>query len=329
MLTFSIFIISLFFIELLYFKIANHYNIIDKPNQRSSHQYITLRVGGIIFPVAIITAVFIYQPSYWYLALAVFAIALISFLDDVITLNNKVRLGVHFLAVLLVIYQANLNQPINYAHISYPSYLIFAIIAFIMVIGTINAYNFMDGINGITVLYSIVLIASFYLIQELKIVTIIHPKILTTTLAALIVFGYFNLRKRAKAFAGDVGSISIALFICFFIVQLIMTTGNFQWILLLGIYGLDAVATIFCRLIRKENIFEAHRSHFYQYLANEKKINHVVVAGMYGILQMMLNLVIIYTSLSTVMFTFFAIVLMYIMLRLSFEGRNRLFISYQ
>jgi UDP-N-acetylmuramyl pentapeptide phosphotransferase/UDP-N-acetylglucosamine-1-phosphate transferase len=328
MLTFVISIICLFLIELLYFKIADRYNIIDKPNQRSSHSQITLRGGGIIFPLAIITALLNYQATQWYLALAVCAIALVSFLDDIITLNNKIRIGIHFLAVLLVIYQIMFNQGISYSFLSKPLTLISILLVFIIIIGIINAYNFMDGINGITVIYSIVAVGSFYMIQEVKDIVILDTQIFVATGASLLVFGYFNLRKRAKAFAGDVGSISIALFICFFIAQLIYLTQDFRWILLLGVYGLDAVATIFCRVLRKENIFEAHRSHFYQFLANEKKISHVFIAFVYGLVQLALNLVILYANAILIYGLFVVIILTYILIRLKLEGKERLFKSY-
>lgn len=328
MLTFVISIICLFLIELLYFKIADRYNIIDKPNQRSSHSQITLRGGGIIFPLAIITALLNYQATQWYLTLAVCAIALISFLDDIITLNNKIRISIHFLAVLLVIYQIMFNQDISSSFLSEPLTFISILLAFIIIIGIINAYNFMDGINGITVIYSIVAVGSFYLIQEVKDIAILDTQIIVVTGASLLVFGYFNLRKKAKAFAGDVGSISIALFICFFIAQLIYHTQDFRWILLLGIYGLDAVATIFCRVLRKENIFEAHRSHFYQFLANEKKISHVFIAFAYGFAQLALNLVLVYSTYTIAYTVFIGITVIYISMRLKWEGNKRLFELY-
>jgi UDP-N-acetylmuramyl pentapeptide phosphotransferase/UDP-N-acetylglucosamine-1-phosphate transferase len=328
MLTFIISIICLFIIELLYFKVADRYNIVDKPNQRSSHSQITLRGGGIIFPIAIISALLFYQPSQWYLAFAVFAIAFISFLDDIITLNNKVRIAIHFTAVMLVIYQIILNTQQNFLNLSDSLVLIWIFFAFIIIVGIINAYNFMDGINGITTLYSLAALLSFYAIQEINGLVILEEEIFYLTGASLVVFGFFNIRKRAKAFAGDVGSISIALFICFFIAQLIYVTQDFKWILLLGIYGLDAVATIFCRVMRKENIFEAHRSHFYQYLANEKKIPHISIALIYALVQLALNLVILYANAIWVYGLFVVIILTYILIRLKLEGKERLFRSY-
>ncbi|MFC5283696.1 glycosyl transferase family 4 [Pedobacter alpinus] len=327
-LIFSISILLFLFLEILYFKIANHFNIIDKPNQRSSHTQITLRGGAIIFPIALIIGILFFQPNQYYLAIAVFAIATISFLDDIITLNNKLRIGVHLLSVLLILFQVFINQEIPILSLFNLVSCLLILVSIVLIIGIINAYNFMDGINGITVLYSIVSLISIWMVQISLGFNLLQNEIWIVLLAALIVFGFFNLRKKAKTFAGDVGSISIALIICYLIIMLMVKTNDLKWLLLLGVYGLDAVATIFCRIIRKENIFDAHRSHFYQYLANDLKINHVLIASGYAITQAVLNLMIIFYSDAWSYTSFLLIIIVYIITRLNFEGKNRLFKSY-
>ena len=325
-----LFALLLFFIlEIAYFKIANHFNIIDKPNLRSSHTQITLRGGGIIFPIALILGVLIYQPNQIYLALGVLAIATISFLDDVLTLNNKLRIGIHLLSVLLLLVQIFINQDLDVVLVFNLGFCVFILIALIIIIGIINAYNFMDGINGITVLYSLVAIGSCLYIQKYLAILLINENIFYLLIASLIVFGYFNIRKKAKTFAGDVGSIAMALIISFFIGTLIIQTENFKWILLLGVYGLDAVATIICRLIRKENIFEAHRSHFYQYLANDKKWTHIAISILYALTQIFLNIMLInVNNYFFTVFTFILIIAIYTFSRLKLEGKERLFTKY-
>lgn len=328
-------IIFFFIIEMLYFKIAAKFNIIDKPNLRSSHTALTIRGGGIIFAIALIAGVLIFQPSNWYLALGVFLISLISFLDDVLTLNNKVRIGIHVISVALIVFQILINQY-DYLYSDFGlqtsdfrlQSIVFLLCSLILTIGIINAYNFMDGINGITVLYSLVAISSLFYIQEYLEINLLDQSVFLVLIASLLVFGFYNLRKKAKSFAGDVGSISIALIVCYLILQLIYKTEDFKWILLLGIYGLDTVATICCRIIRRENIFEAHRSHFYQYLANDKKTPHVWVSCWYAIVQLLLNIVIIRTNNLYAVLFFIAIVLGYILMRLKFEGKQRLFNQY-
>lgn len=324
---FIISLIAFFVLELLYFKIANHFNIIDKPNQRSSHTQITLRGGGIIFPIAFIVGIFIFQPSQYYVAFGVFAIALISFLDDIITLNNKLRIGIHLLSVLLLLVQLSVNENLVITNLSLV-YCILILASVVLILGIINAYNFMDGINGITVLYSLFTIISFLIIQAYLSINILDKEVLYLLLASLLVFGFSNLRKQAKAFAGDVGSISMALIISFSICTLIILTEDIKWILLLGVYGLDAVATIVCRIFRRENIFDAHRSHFYQFLANEKKLSHVIIAVCYASIQLIINASLLFLPPVYVYLFFILLTSMYVIIRLKYEGKYRLFVKY-
>ncbi|MDM1384242.1 glycosyltransferase family 4 protein [Myroides marinus] len=271
----------LFIAELVYFKIADKYNIIDKPNERSSHTQITLRGGGVVFYFGAL-AYFIYSGfEYPYFIIGLTAITLISFLDDIFTLSNKIRLLVHLGSVLLMFYQWNLFEL---------SWL-WIVSALIGVIGTINAYNFMDGINGITAWYSIVVLALLALVNQT--VGFVAMDLILFALLGAVVFAFFNFRTKAKAFAGDVGSVSMAFIVVFLLGQLIITTGNFSYILFLAVYGIDAVWTIVRRALNKENIFQAHRTHLYQYLSNEAKVNKLYVSFGYGVLQFIIGYAVI------------------------------------
>ena len=314
--TILIILIALFVIELLYFKLADHFNIIDKPNSRSSHTALTIRGGGIIFGIAAILFFCLYQFQYPFFIAGLFVISLISFLDDILTLNNKVRLLVHLLAVALMFYQLDL--------FSMEWYLL--IFAAIFVIGTINAYNFMDGINGITGSYSLIAIGSLYYINK-NIMAFTSNELLLIIGLSLIVFNFFNFRKTAKCFAGDVGSVSIAFIILFLLLQLVIKTENLSYLLLLLVYGLDAVTTIIFRLIRKENIFEAHRSHFYQYWVNERKVSHLLVSLIYALIQVTINVLIV-TWMPDSIFILFLLLLcsatVFVVWRFGAEGSVRL-----
>lgn len=310
----------LFVLELVYFKIADHFNIIDKPNARSSHTSVTLRGGGIIFA----TAGFIFYCSngfqYSFFIVGLVSIAFISFLDDILTLNNKVRLSVHLLSVLLIFYQWQL--------FTLPWYWLF--IAAIFVIGTINAYNFMDGINGITGGYSLITILTLYFINN-QVIEFSSNKLIIITGLSLLVFNFFNFRRKAKCFAGDVGSVSIAFIIIFLIGQLILKTENFAYILLLLFYGLDTATTVFFRKIRKENIFEAHRSHFYQYLANQLKWNHLAISGLYMIVQLLINVLIVFLVKDSILIAVTLIVFLtslFLGMRFAIEGKQYLLERY-
>lgn len=266
-------------IELLYFKIADQYNIIDKPNSRSSHTSITLRGGGIIFPFAMGVAFFMGYVS-WPVTLAVVLVAAVSFIDDIRPLSQLPRFLSHVVAVGLVFYELNL----------FSAAIWLLPVVFVLLIGWVNAFNFMDGINGITVLYALTAIVSFSFLplHESQL-----PLLLTIGLSC-IVFGFFNVRKKAKTFAGDVGSISMALFLGYFMIKTIMDSGQLGYILFFSVYGIDAVITILNRIQKKENIFQPHRSHLYQYLANEMGYSHILVSCIYAVLQSGLNVLVIY-----------------------------------
>lgn len=266
-------------IELIYFKIADKYNIIDKPNSRSSHTAVTLRGGGILFPIALITAYFLRYVSLE-ITVAVALVAIISFIDDVKPLSQFPRFLSHIIAVGLVFYDLNM----------FSQALWLIPIIFLVMIGWVNAFNFMDGINGITVLYALIAIASFAYLPNNEDSL---PLLITMGLSCLV-FGLFNVRKKAKTFAGDVGSISMALFLGYLMLKTIMETQQLGFILFFSVYGIDAVITILTRLIKKENIFQPHRSHLYQYLANEKGYSHVLVSLVYAGVQLILNLFVIY-----------------------------------
>lgn len=265
-------IVILFAAELFYFRIADKYNIIDKPNERSSHTRITLRGGGIIYWVAALLYALI-NPSitaWWFLA-GITTMAGVSFWDDVKDLGQKLRLLFHLLAMTCAFYLVNVFGV-------YPWWAI--VIGYIVFIGIVNAYNFMDGINGITGLYTLaVLLPMIYVNNYVQ--TFTQNDFLLFPLLASVVFLFFNFRKQAKCFAGDVGSVSIAFWIVTLLLLLIIETQNLIWIGFLLVYGVDAVCTILHRIYLKQNIMEAHRLHFYQILANECKTDHREVSMIY------------------------------------------------
>ena len=283
-------IILLIGIELIYFKIADKYNIIDKPNSRSSHTSITLRGGGIIFPIAISIAFFLGYVS-WTVTLAVVLVAVVSFIDDIKPLSQLPRFVSHVIAVGLVFYDLNL----------FSESIWLLPIVFVLLIGWVNAFNFMDGINGITVLYALTAIVSF---SFLPINEASLPLLITMGLSCFV-FGIFNVRKKAKTFAGDVGSISMALFLGYFMIKTIIDSGQFGYILFFSVYGIDAVITIINRIKKKENIFQPHRSHLYQYLANEMGYSHILVAFIYAGLQLGINAFVIYMDTKGYLTLFF------------------------
>lgn len=301
MLYLAVFLV-LFVLELIYFKIADRFNIIDKPNHRSAHTEITLRGGGIIFPIAFLFFMgyeFLFkgyrfsldnslEPNFWMFGAGLLTICIISFIDDVIDLSTKIRLVFHFMAVTLLLYFLNAFQL-------FPWWII--PIFYILIIGILNAYNFMDGINGMSGLYSLVVLGSLAYINQ-YIILFIEKDFILYPILACFVFLVFNFRKRAKCFMGDIGSMGIAFWVIALVALLILKTGELKWILFLAVYGVETILTILERLKLKENIFHAHRRHLYQLLANDMKVSHLLVSTAFTLLQLIINFVIIVNSWS-------------------------------
>lgn len=269
-------------IELIYFKVANRFNIIDKPNERSAHSEITIRGGGIIFWVAAITYFFYSYYNYSYFFVGLTLVTLVSFLDDIFTLPNRYRLPFQFLAIGLALFQTNyFIEP----------YLIFLVLL-IVGVGVLNAYNFMDGINGITGGYSLVSIFTLWYINN-YVTPFVENNFLYAIMASLVVFNVFNFRTKAKCFAGDVGSVSMAVIIIFLLLKLVSIHEQYYYVLILAVYGVDSVLTIVQRILKRENIFKAHNSHFFQVVARKRKLPHLKVTAIYMGVQLAINFILI------------------------------------
>ncbi|EJG01885.1 MraY family glycosyltransferase [Flavobacterium sp. F52] len=275
--------VVLLIIMLLYFKVADHFNIIDKPNQRSSHTEITLRGGGIIFWFSALLYFAQHIQTNYFFFTGITLVSLISFWDDIQNLSNKIRISIHFLAITLIFFDLELFTLIPIWGV---------IISYVFAIGLINAYNFMDGINGITGLYTLVVMGALLYVNT-KIQLFTDGMFIKYAMVASLIFLFFNYRKKAKCFAGDVGSIAIAFWIIYLVVKLILITESLIWLLFLAVYGVDAVCTILHRLYLKQNIFEAHRLHLYQVLSNEYKIQHRLVSLLYALTQTGISLIVI------------------------------------
>lgn len=295
MITYLIIAAILLAAELLYFRVADHFNIIDKPNQRSSHTRIVLRGGGIIFTIGLWVWSAFYGFQYpWFLA-AVTLAAGISFIDDIHSLPDSVRLVVQFLAMGLMLYQLTIGHgdllPAWWA------WALFIVAGLIVCVGATNIYNFMDGINGITAAYSLAVLVPLALVNQ------VDQSLIIVTILSVLVFSIFNFRpkNKAKCFAGDVGSVGIAFILLFLIGQLIMKEADITWLTFLIVYGVDGCCTILHRIMLHENLGEAHRKHAYQLMANELGMSHVTVSLIYMGLQLAISLIMIYLVPNTVL----------------------------
>ena len=275
--------VVLLMLELSYFKIADHFNIIDKPNERSSHTRVVLRGGGIIFVLGLWVWSLFFGFHYPWLLAAVTLVAGVSFIDDVHSLPDSVRLVAQFAAMGLLLLQLDLWQWSMWWVLP---------LALIVCVGATNIYNFMDGINGITGGYSLAVLIPLFLANRQH--NFIDESLLVVIALAVLVFCFFNYRTKAKCFAGDVGSVGIAFILLFCIGKLVMQTGDVTWLLFLIVYGVDGCLTIIHRIMLNENLGQAHRKHAFQLMANELKMPHVAVSTIYAVLQLGISLGMVY-----------------------------------
>ena len=226
--------------------------------------------------------------NFWIFGAGLLIICLISFIDDMIDLSSKIRLVFHFVSVTLLLYFLNAFQLLPWWGIP---------ISYVLIIGILNAYNFMDGINGMSGLYSLVLLGSLLYINQ-NTIEFVNANFIIYPLLASVVFLFFNFRKRAKCFLGDIGSMGIGFWIIALLSLLMFETGKIKWVLFLMVYGAETILTIMERLKLKENIFDAHRRHLYQLFANDKKISHLTVSLIYAVVQLVINAVVIFADWS-------------------------------
>ena len=277
--TYGIIAVILVIAELVYFKIADKCNIIDKPNARSSHTKVVIRGGGIIYILGMWLYAAFFGAELWPFLVGLTLVAGISFVDDIHSLPDSVRLVVQFVAMGLMFYQ--------WGVLNWESWWI-VVLGLILCVGITNAYNFMDGINGINGGYTLaVLLPLAWLNSRLGFV---DQRLIVVALLADLVFCWFNFRPKGKAkcFAGDVGSVGAAFIVVFVLGLLILRTGDFTYIVFLAVYGVDAVLTIVHRIMLHEHLGEAHRKHAYQLMANELGMEHTVVSAIYTGLQLVI-----------------------------------------
>ena len=291
--------------ELVYFKIADRFNIIDKPNQRSSHTTVVIRGGGVIFAVGLWVWSAFFGFQYPWLLVAVTLAAGVSFVDDIHSLPDSVRLVVQFVAMGLLFWQIVQSLGIAGETFAWWGWVLIGIAALIVCVGATNIYNFMDGINGITAGYSLAVLVPLFLLNRMSDVTgqFVDGSLIVVAVMSVLVFSFFNFRpkNKAKCFAGDVGSVGIAFILMFLIGCLIMKTRDITWLIFLLVYGVDGCCTIAHRIMLHENLGEAHRKHAYQLMANELGMNHVVVSLIYMCLQLVISLGFVYLCPASVL----------------------------
>ncbi len=304
-LTYGIITIVLIILELLYFQVADYLNIIDKPNQRSSHTTLVIRGGGVIFALSALVWCGLQAAhgdwhviaTHWPFLAGLVLAAGISFIDDLRTLSVRVRLVGQFGAMALACYQLGLFDSFQLSGCMLQNLilpLLIIILVLVSQVGALNVINFMDGINGITAGYSLAVLIPLSLINGHN--QYFLRSLVATVLISVLVFCFFNFREkgRARCFAGDVGSVGIGYILLFLLSSVIIKTQDPTYLVFLSVYGVDGVLTIFHRIMLHENLGDAHRKHAYQIMSNELHMSHILVSSIYALIQVGISLGFIY-----------------------------------
>ena len=269
-------------VELLYFWIAKRFHIVDRPNERSSHHKVILLGGGIIFPISVIYFSATQHWAYPWFIIGVLLVAIVSYIDDLKGLPSWFRFGIQLIAIFLVLFQFSVFHLDMWK----------IILVFFVTLGTVNIYNFMDGINGMLAAYSLVVLSSLAYVNA-EVLHFVDSDLIIFSMTAVAVFAFFNFRKKARCFSGDVGSIVMGCIVLFLIGRLVQAspTGNpeLTYLVFIGIYLADGGLTILKRLLRGENIFKPHREHLYETLCNDLRVPHLTVASSYALAQLVIN----------------------------------------
>ena len=278
--SYYVFITAVLIIGLIiYLKIAEKWSIIDQPNSRSSHLFVTKRGGGIIYLIALVIYMISSNFNMPSIIICGLLLGIMGFIDDIKNLDFKIKLILQCLTIGYFLSTGNYN--------GLEWYLL--ILMFFLIISSINILNFMDGINGLTILYSLSFLMSFHIINA-HIIAFTDSNFLLIVILSNLIIGYFNIRKKAVCFLGDVGAITMGFIYAVLTITLIVKTDSLSPLILFLVYFLDSGWTIVERLFAKENIFHPHRKHLYQLLVNEYKLSHLLVAAIYFSIQSLINI---------------------------------------
>ncbi len=285
--------VSFIIFTMMYLRTAHYFKIYDHPVGRSSHLNRTITGFGIfvLFGLLIYSIAFPFTLKSFFI-IGLLMIGTISFIDDLVFVKHFIRLIFQIFALTLMA----IELPFSYMAIEkWP--LIIAIV--ILGIGVLNAFNFMDGINGMLGLNSLVILLSFLWLNSHSVdqngqeITFIRNEFLYTYIIGVSIFLGLNLRRKAIVFAGDTGSIALAFIIFYLMLNLIFKTGNYAYLLLFSVFGIDAGLTVIFKLLLRENIFVPHRDFLFKKLVHVGKYKHVNISIVYAGLQSLVSIIVI------------------------------------
>lgn len=247
-------------------------SIIDIPNARSSHSLPTPRGGGVAIVLSFLTAAPLLGVSGlapWSLIWALFgsgaAIAALGFLDDHGHIAARWRLLGHFAGAAWALFWLGGLPPVILFGLELNMGWFGHLLAVIYMVWILNLYNFMDGIDGLASVEAVCVCLGGGLLY----VAIGQPSTAYAPLllsCAVLGFLFWNFPP-ARIFMGDAGSGFLGITLAIFSLQAAWVAPQllWSWVILLGVFVVDATFTLLRRLFRGYKVYEAHRSHAYQY----------------------------------------------------------------
>ena len=239
-----------------------------RPNARSSHAVPTPQGGGIAVVAAtligawlgaVLTSTGLSTTEWLALSVATILLALTGAIDDIRGLGPAPRLLIQIVAVGLVI----ASLPDDFSVMPQIARPFERALLLLGGVWFVNLVNFMDGIDWMTVAEVVPVTAGVVLLGFTDGAPPGTAVIAVALLGAIIGFAPFN-RPVARLFLGDVGSLPIGLLLGWLMLMLAGRNNMAAAILLPLYYLADATITLARRLIRREAVWEAHRTHFYQ-----------------------------------------------------------------
>ncbi|RMU44570.1 hypothetical protein ALP29_04104 [Pseudomonas syringae pv. avii] len=257
-------------------KYALSRSLIDVPNARSSHSVPTPRGGGVAIVITVMMAMaglyfaqVIDFPAFISLFAAGGLVAIIGFMDDHGHIAARWRLLGHFSAAAFVLFWTGGLPVIDFFGAAVDLHYAGYVCALLYLVWMLNLYNFMDGIDGLASVEAISAcfgMCIVYLVAG-------HSQLIPMSLLfafAVAGFMYWNFPS-AKIFMGDAGSGFIGIVLGGLSIQAAWVSADLLWcwLILLGVFVVDATLTLLRRLLRGARVYEAHRSHAYQFASRQ------------------------------------------------------------
>jgi UDP-N-acetylmuramyl pentapeptide phosphotransferase/UDP-N-acetylglucosamine-1-phosphate transferase len=275
--------------------------IVDVPNERSSHAAPTPRGGGLVFVVIALSfyaATGLTENNHfqWSYLTGAVSIALVSWLDDLFSVKTLHRFLIHGLAAFLIIYAGGFWREIDLPYLGTIDFGFFgALLTFCWIVGMTNAYNFMDGVDGIAATQAVTAGIGWLIVGKLlgSDATALYGGVISFACLGFLIHN----RQPAKIFMGDVGSAFLGYtFAVLPIVAKIENPSNAAkdavfpliGVLLVWFFVFDAFYTFVFRLLKKQKVWQAHREHLYQKMVI-KGFSHASVTAVYGTFSMILS----------------------------------------